>query len=40
MEGNDLYIEDKEIGKEKMEKEKEDIGEDVHIFDCINFLSE
>ena len=41
LEGNDLYIEDKEIGKEKIEKEDvEEDGSAVHIFGCINFSSE
>ena len=40
LEGNDLYIKDKEIGKGKMKIEKEDVEEDVHIFGCINFPSD
>ena len=48
LEGNDLYIEDKEIGRrKKMKIEKEDDeeatvkdGPAVHIFGCINFPSE
>ena len=51
LEGNDLYIEDKEIRKLEREEKKKKVGkfenEDfvkdgsaVHIFGCINFPSE